>query len=71
MLRQKVRRFLINRNNHPTLKRLFRVMIFLGILWILSFPYLARNVFTSENAFNGEFLKTTFGQDTSGFTAFK
>ncbi|CDW75530.1 glycosylphosphatidylinositol anchor attachment 1 [Stylonychia lemnae] len=46
-------------------------MIFLGILWILTFPYISRNVFTSENALNGEFLETSFGKDAYGYSAYK
>jgi hypothetical protein len=58
MLRQKVRSFVLNQNNHPLIKRLSRVLVIVGFLWLLSFPYISRNVFTSENAFNGEFLET-------------
>ena len=71
MLRQKIRKIIINRKNHYILTKLSRLLIILGIMWILSFPYLSRDVFTSENALNGKFLSTTFGSDAQGFTVFK
>ena len=71
MLRQKVRAIILNKKLHPLLKKLTRLMIFVGILWILSFPYIARRVFTSENALNGEFLDTTFSSESSSYPTYK
>jgi hypothetical protein len=58
MLRSKIRKLVLNKENHPLLKKLTRILIIIGILWIFSFPYIARNVFTSENALKGSFLET-------------
>lgn len=71
MLRQKIRGFVLNRDNHPFIKKLSRVLIVVGLLWILSFPYISRNVFTSENALNGEFLETQFNLDGGAYSSFK
>ena len=71
MLRQKIRDFVINKKNHPKIKKLARFLIVLGVLWIFSFPYISRNVFTSENALNGGFLETTFNLDGTSYSVFK
>ena len=71
MLRQKLRSFVLNSNNHPLLKRIARFMIAIGVLWLFSFPYISRNVFTSENALNGEFLETRFNQDGGAYSTYK
>ena len=71
MLRQKIRNFVINKDNHPKIKKLARLLIVIGVLWILSFPYISRNVFTSENALNGDFLDTTFNLDGTSYSVFK
>jgi hypothetical protein len=36
----------------------------------MSFPYIARDSFTSENAFKGEFLSTKFDHDAILIPAF-
>jgi hypothetical protein len=58
MLRKRVRSFILNKKNHPLIKKLARILIFIGILWIFAFPYISRNVFTSENALMGDFMET-------------
>ena len=60
MLRHKLRAFVVDQTNHPLIKKLSRVLFLVGILWLASFPYTSRNVFTSENALNGEYLETNF-----------
>jgi hypothetical protein len=40
--------------------RSFRLLIIVGILWIIAFPYIAQDVFTSENALNGSSLESVF-----------
>lgn len=35
----------------------------MGLLWILSFPYAAKDVFTSENALRGDYLESQFKKD--------
>ena len=42
-----------NEEYRPVLKKVFRILIIVGLLWIVSFPYIARKVFTSENALHG------------------
>jgi len=71
MLRQKLRAFVLNSKNHGTLVKLARLLIVVGILWLLSFPYIARNVFTSENALDGFFLETQFDNDGGAYSTFK
>ena len=71
MLRERIRKLILNKKSHPTFKRLARLLILIGILWILSFPYLARKVFTSENALNAEFLSSFFESDSTSYSTFK
>jgi hypothetical protein len=71
MLRHKVRAFLLNEGNHPLIKRLSHLLVVIGVLWLLSFPYISRNVFTSENALNGELLDTQFNLDAGVYSTFK
>ena len=71
MLRHRVRKFVINDKNHPLIKKLARLLIIIGVLWLFSFPYISRNVFTSENALNGEFLETQFNLDGTTYATFK
>jgi hypothetical protein len=61
----------VNHDNHPFIKKFSRFLFFLGLLWLASFPYTSRNVFTSENALNGEYLETQFNQDGSVYPMFK
>ena len=56
MFRSRLRAFIINEKNFPLIKKLSRILILVGIIWVMSFPYMARRVFTSENALNTEFL---------------
>lgn len=58
MLRQRLRAFVLDSKNHGTLVKLARFLIVVGVLWLMSFPYISRNVFTSENALDGFFLET-------------
>lgn len=71
MLRQKIRSFVLNVQNHGRIKKFSRSLILVGLLWILSFPFISRNVFTSENALSGEFLETQFNLDGTTYTVFK
>lgn len=71
MLRQKLRKLFVNKENFPLVHKLFILMTVLGWLWLLTFPYISRNVFTSENALNGSYIQTTFGSDNSGFSIYK
>lgn len=61
MLRTKLRSLFVKKENHPYVHKLFRFIALLGIFWLLTFPYISRNVFTSENALNGTYLHTEFG----------
>jgi hypothetical protein len=64
MLREKLRYVLTNKKYHPHLKKLGRLLIIVGILWIISFPFMARKVFTSENALNGDYIQSNFEKDS-------
>lgn len=61
----------MNEKNHPLIRKLTRGLLVVGFLWLLSFPYISRNVFTSENALNGEFLETQFNLDGTTYSTFK
>jgi hypothetical protein len=71
MLRKKLRAFVLNTDNHPLIKKLSRLLVVVGVLWILSFPFISRNVFTSENALRGEFLETQFNLDGGAYATYR
>ena len=71
MLRHKLRKFVTSESNHPLIRKLSRVLIVVGVLWLFSFPYISRNVFTSENALNGDFVDTQFNLDGATYANFK
>ena len=74
MLRKQVRSLLVNPLLRARLSKFMRVLSVVGFLWILSFPYIAGDSFTSENAFKGEFLRPKFDLDPTlipVFTKFK
>jgi hypothetical protein len=71
MLRHKLRKFVTTESNHPLIRKLSRVLIVVGVLWLFSFPYISRNVFTSENALSGDFLETQFNLDGATYSTFK
>ena len=71
MLRDRLRKLILNKKSHPYLKKIARLLIIIGILWILSIPYTSRRVFTSENALNAEFLKPWFESDSTSYATFK
>ena len=58
MLRKKVKQFATEKRFRPALKLLSRILHIVGLCWIVSFPYMAREVFTSENALRGDRIKT-------------
>ena len=58
MFRDRFIALIRNKRSHPYLKKISRLMIIIGVAWILTFPFVARDVFTSENALNVEFLTT-------------
>lgn len=71
MLRKRVRAFVLDRGNHPLIKKLARVLVVIGLLWIFAFPFISRNVFTSENALKGEFLDTQFNLDGGAYATYR
>lgn len=70
MLRKKVRAFATDKKYRPCIKVLTRLLHVVGLLWIISFPYMARNVFTSENALKGDALMTFFDKEGSANLVF-
>lgn len=54
---------LTNEYQRAKLQKVLRLLVFVAIVWIFSFPYMAREVFTSENAFRGHFLTTRLDKD--------
>jgi hypothetical protein len=53
------------------LVKVLRLCILIGVVWIFSFPFMAREVFTSENAFNGMHLTTNFETDPRTIKTFE
>jgi hypothetical protein len=70
MLRAKVRAFASDKRFRPVIKVMTRVLHIVGLLWIVSFPYMSRNVFTSENALTSNRLATKFDTQSSAFSTF-
>merc|ERR1711957_869029 len=60
MIRTRIRALFVEEHLQTKLARCFRLLIFVGFLWWLSFPYIAQEVFTSENALNGSYLDSEF-----------
>ena len=71
MLRQHIKAVIFERRYYPTLRRLTRLFVIIGIGWILTFPFISKNVFTSENALNGEFLEPRANLDTQAYTSYR
>jgi hypothetical protein len=71
MLRSRIREVLVNEKFRPLLRKIARLMIVIGIIWIFSFPYMARKVFTSENALNSDNLISAFRDDHEIFAKYK
>lgn len=71
MLRKKIRQVISEETSRERLSKLLRLLTLIGFVWILSFPYMANEVFTSENAFNGEFLKSAWRHDKAIYPVFK
>ena len=65
MLRKRVRALFTEKRFRPKLKVLSRLMILIGLLWLISFPYMSRAVFTSENALRAR-IQATLGKSDSG-----
>lgn len=63
MLRSKIKHLLVTPHLRSKLSKFLRMLSIVGFLWILSFPYMAGDSFTSENAFKGDFLYTKFDSD--------
>ena len=71
MLRKRVRAFAMEKKYRPCIKMITRLMQVVGILWILSFPFMARNVFTSENALRGERVQTYFNENDAAYPTYQ
>lgn len=64
MLRAKVLNFFQSKKLRPQVERLAALLYVVGLVWILIFPNLAGNVFTSENALQGDRLHPHFHQSS-------
>jgi uncharacterized protein YqhQ len=71
MIRKVLRNLVVNKKYRGALRGLSRIFIIVGVIWIISFPYIARKVFTSENALNNEFLGSLFREDHEIYAKFK
>ena len=63
MLRQKLRQVLVEERLRSRLSKLLNLATVIGILWILSGPWIAKKVFTSENALRQDRVQTSFDTD--------
>ena len=63
MLRQKLRRILVEEKLRSRFSKLLNILAVVGFLWIFSGPYIARKVFTSENALKVDGVDTYIGKD--------
>ncbi len=71
MLREKLHQMISDEKKRAKLVKVLRLCILVGVIWIFSFPFMAREVFTSENAFNGDYLKTNFDTDPRTIKTFE
>ena len=60
MLRRKIRIMMTDKTHRVKVKMFFKSVIIVGLLWIMSFPYMSRIVFTSENALSGKGMQADF-----------
>lgn len=60
MIRQKARSLFATETRRLAMIKVFRVVGLIGLLWILCFPQISQEVFTSENAFDGHYMKSNF-----------
>jgi hypothetical protein len=56
MIRSKVRALFVEERLQTKFARSLRLLIVAAILWWIAFPYIAQDVFTSENALDGRSL---------------
>jgi hypothetical protein len=52
MLREKIRKIFIEKKYRDRVKQFMKFLVFVGLIWLVTFPYVSRNIFTSENALN-------------------
>jgi len=71
MFRAGARELVTNKKYRPRIKLFTRLLILVGLLWLNSFPYMSRDVFTSENALSGRNMETQFGSDATTFSVYK
>jgi len=60
MLRSQVRKLFDSEKSRSRLTKVLRLVALVGFLWIFSFPQMSKEVFTSENAFDGHYLHSAF-----------
>ena len=63
MFRKVVRNALTIDKQRRRLSKLLRLITLVGFLWILAFPYMAQDSFTSENALNGTYMTSLMQHD--------
>ena len=68
MLRKKVTAILSDKNQQHKVKNLLRVVTIIGFFWILSFPYIGDNIFTSENALDSKQQEPYFEDQVKSIT---
>jgi len=71
MFRKKMFLAVMAKKNRKKMQFLGRALLFAGILWFLSFPYLSRGVFTSENAVRFRSSEPTVGQNGGSYHKYK
>ena len=60
MLRNIVRKTLLEENYRSKLSKVIYLCIIVGSAWLFSGPFYAEEVFTSENALRGSYLDSEF-----------
>ena len=70
MIRNLVRKTLVDENYRAKFARFLHVLILIGVLWMFSGPYYAAEVFTSENALRGNYLDSEFRDDKTVMTSY-
>ena len=66
MLRQKLRRILVEEKLRNKFAKVLNLVAIVGFMWIFAGPGIAREAFTSENALRVQQIETAFNRDGAG-----
>ena len=72
MLRKKIRILVTDKKHRAGIRAFMRALIVICVVWLVSFPYMSRGVFTSENALSGRTMETEFYKEAGpGYSVYK